>query len=151
MAGSRCGRGRPGSGGHLRQAPGRRAGDPPRGTVHRVERRPHPADRARADPRRRLGGRVLEIATDVQARVIGKPSPDIFRHALARLGTPASADRRGGDRPETDIAGGQAAGLRTIGVLTGASPAEAFAAMQTPPDWVFEDMVALRQAYLGEA
>ena len=55
-----------------------------------------------------------------------------------------------GDRPETDILGGQAAGLRTIGVLTGASPAEAFAAMQTPPDWVFEDMVALRQAYLDE-
>ena len=93
----------------------------------------------------------LEIATDVRARVIGKPAPDIFLHTLARLGTPAGLTAAVGDRPETDIAAGQAAGLRTIGVLTGASPAEAFAAMQTPPDWVFEDMVALRQAYLGGA
>jgi 4-nitrophenyl phosphatase len=90
----------------------------------------------------------LEIATDVPARVIGKPAPDIFLQALARLGTPAALTAAVGDRPETDIAAGQAAGLRTIGVLTGASPAEAFAAMKAPPDWVFEDLLALRQAYL---
>ena len=93
----------------------------------------------------------LEIATDVSAHVIGKPSPDMFHAALARLGTPAGLTAAVGDRPETDIAGGQTAGLRTVGVLTGASPTEAFAAMDTPPDWVFEDMVALRRAYLGRA
>jgi 4-nitrophenyl phosphatase len=92
----------------------------------------------------------LEIATDVQARVIGKPAPDIFLHALARIGTPAELTAAVGDRPETDIAAGQAAGLRTIGVLTGASPADAFAAMPVPPDWVFEDLVALRRAYFDE-
>ena len=92
----------------------------------------------------------LEIATDVPAHVIGKPAPDIFLHALARLGTPASLTAAVGDRPETDIAAGQAAGLHTIGVLTGASPAEAFASMGTPPDWVFENMVTLRQVYFGE-
>jgi 4-nitrophenyl phosphatase len=91
----------------------------------------------------------LEIATDVPARVIGKPAPDIFLQALARLGTPAGLTAAVGDRPETDISGAQAAGLRTIGVLTGASPAAAFAAMPVPPDWVFEDILALRQAYLG--
>jgi HAD superfamily hydrolase (TIGR01457 family) len=93
----------------------------------------------------------LEIATDVQAHVTGKPSPDMFRHALARLGTPASLTAAVGDRPETDIAGGQAAGLRTIGVLTGASPAEAFAATVTPADWVYADLVGLRRVYLGLA
>jgi 4-nitrophenyl phosphatase len=93
----------------------------------------------------------LEIATDVQARVIGKPSPDMFHHALARLGTPASLTAAVGDRPETDIAGGQAAGLRTIGVLTGASPADAFTSLQPPADWVFADLAALRRAYLGKA
>ena len=60
------------------------------------------------------------------------------------LGTPASLTAAVGDRPETDIACGQAAGLRTIAVLTGAGTAEAFAAMQPPPDWVFEDMIVLR-------
>jgi 4-nitrophenyl phosphatase len=93
----------------------------------------------------------LEIATDVRARVIGKPAPDIFLQALAHLGTPASLTAAVGDRPETDIAAGQAAGLRTIAVLTGASSAEAFAAMDVLPDWVFEDMVGLRRAYLDEA
>jgi len=91
----------------------------------------------------------MEIATDVPAHVIGKPSPDIFLHALARLDTPAALTAAIGDRPETDIAGGQAAGLVTIGVLTGASSAEAFAAMPPPPDWVFEDMVALNRACFG--
>lgn len=92
---------------------------------------------------------LLEIATDVKARVIGKPSPGIVRQALARLGTPAALTAAVGDRPETDIAGGQAAGLRTIAVLTGAGTAEAFAAMQPPPDWVFEDVFTLNQAFFG--
>ena len=39
--------------------------------------------------------------------------------------------------------------MPTIAVLTGASTAEQFAAMQPPPDWVFEDLVALDRAYFG--
>jgi 4-nitrophenyl phosphatase len=94
---------------------------------------------------------MLEIATDVAARVIGKPSPGIMHLALRRLGTPPDLTATVGDRPETDIAGGQAAGLRTIAVLSGASTAETFAAMQPLPDWVFEDMVALGRAYFDGA
>ena len=83
----------------------------------------------------------LEIATDVQP---ARHRQTGAGHLSSRAGAPGDAGRLTaavGDRPETDIAAGQAAGLRTIGVLTGASPAEAFAAMETPPDWVFEDMV----------
>ncbi len=92
---------------------------------------------------------MLEIATDVKARVIGKPSAGITFLGLRRLGTPAELTATVGDRPETDILGGQAAGLRTIGVLTGASSAQEFAALQPPADWVFEDLVALHRAYFG--
>ncbi len=92
---------------------------------------------------------MLEIATDVEARVIGKPSPGIMLLGLRRLGTPAELTATVGDRLETDILGGQAAGLRTIGVLTGASSAQEFAALQPPVDWVFDDMVQLNQAYFG--
>ena len=56
-----------------------------------------------------------------------------------------------GDRPETDIAGGQAAGAAHHWRAHGREPAKAFGAMQPPPDWVFEDIVALRQKYLGGA
>jgi len=79
--------------------------------------------------------------------VIGKPEPSIFWQALARLGTPAEFTAAIGDRPETDIVGGQRAGLRTIAVLTGVGSVEAFATMQPPPDWVFEDLVELNRAY----
>ena len=51
-----------------------------------------------------------------------------------------------GDRPETDILGGQAAGLKTIAVLTGVGSRDDFEAMRPPPDWVFEDFCA---SYLG--
>jgi 4-nitrophenyl phosphatase len=92
---------------------------------------------------------ALEIATDEKARVIGKPSRDIFAFALRRLGTPAERTATVGDRPETDIVGGQRAGLRTIGVLTGAGTPGEFSALNPPPDWLFNDLNELRRAYLG--
>lgn len=91
----------------------------------------------------------LQIATDVEPVVFGKPSPGVFRHALGALGTPAALTAAIGDRPETDIIGGQAAGVPTIAVLTGAGTADAFAAMQPPPDWVFLSLAELDRAYFG--
>jgi 4-nitrophenyl phosphatase len=90
---------------------------------------------------------ALQIATDVTPRVIGKPSREIFAFALGRLGTPAGVTAAVGDRPETDIIGGQRAGLRTVAVLTGAGTAGEFTALDPPPDWVFQDLEELRQAY----
>jgi 4-nitrophenyl phosphatase len=93
---------------------------------------------------------ALEIATGVKATSIGKPEPGIFTFALGQLGTQAEVTAAIGDRPETDILGGQQAGLHTVAVLTGAGTAEAFAAMRPGPDWVFEDLAALSRAYFGE-
>ncbi len=92
---------------------------------------------------------MLEIATDVTPRVIGKPSAAIMELGLRRLGTPAARTGAVGDRPETDILGGQAAGMSTVAVLTGAGTAAQFAAMQPGPDWVFEDLGALGKAFFG--
>ncbi len=92
---------------------------------------------------------MIEIATGVQPRVIGKPSAAIMRLGLQQVGTPAGLTAAVGDRPETDILGGQAAGMPTVAVLTGAGTVEQFAAMQPGPDWVFEDLAALGRAYFG--
>ena len=54
-----------------------------------------------------------------------------------------------GDRLETDIAGGYAAGIRTILVLSGISTEADVAAGSLQPDWIFEDISALA-AYLLE-
>jgi len=93
---------------------------------------------------------ALEVATDVRARVIGKPEPGVFRQAVACMGTAPACTASVGDRPETDITGGQRAGLRTIAVLSGAGTAAAFAALDPPPDWVFADLAALEAAYAKE-
>ncbi len=92
---------------------------------------------------------ALVAATDREPRVFGKPAPAIYLDALPRLGVSAEEAAAVGDRPETDIVGGQRAGLRTIGVLTGVGTAESFASMQPPPDWVFKDLRELERAYFG--
>jgi 4-nitrophenyl phosphatase len=91
----------------------------------------------------------LEIATDVKPTVFGKPSPGFFLHALRGLSTPAELTAAIGDRADTDIIGGQRAGVRTVAVLTGAGTAEEFAAMQPPPDWVFPGLAEVDAAYFG--
>ncbi|MGE5601545.1 MAG: HAD-IIA family hydrolase [Nitrososphaerales archaeon] len=90
---------------------------------------------------------MLEIASGRQATSIGKPAAGIFRRALARLGAPAETAACIGDRPETDILGGQAAGLRTIAMLTGVAQRHEFESMQPPPDWIFDDLCELQEAY----
>ncbi len=90
---------------------------------------------------------MLEVATGVKARVIGKPEPGIFELALARLGTRPGETAMVGDRYETDIVGGHRAGLPTIGVLCGVTTAEQFATADPPPDWVFSDLAELLEAW----
>jgi 4-nitrophenyl phosphatase len=85
----------------------------------------------------------LETATDVQPTVLGKPGTAIFEEALRRLGGTADDTVMVGDRLGTDIAGGQAAGLRTVLLLSGISTGEDVAGGQIKPDWVFDDLGAL--------
>jgi 4-nitrophenyl phosphatase len=92
----------------------------------------------------------LAAASGVTPPVIGKPQPDFFHQALARLGVPAADAVMIGDRYETDILGGANAGLRTAAVLTGISSAAEFAAADPSPTWVFADLVALLAAWEGD-
>jgi 4-nitrophenyl phosphatase len=64
---------------------------------------------------------ALVTATDVQPIIAGKPSPTLYEFALEKLGTLPSETLAVGDRIETDIVGGQQAGLRTALVLSGVS------------------------------
>ena len=92
---------------------------------------------------------LLEIASGVKAHGIGKPAPGIFRQALARLCVAPEVTAAIGDRAETDILGGQAAGLKTIAVLTGVGSRADFDAMRPPPDWIFEDLPDFERASFG--
>ena len=62
---------------------------------------------------------ALEYATGRSARVVGKPSREFFHLALSHLGLAPHQAVMVGDDWESDIAGAQGVGLRTILVQTG--------------------------------
>jgi arabinose operon protein AraL len=72
--------------------------------------------------------------------IVGKPSPIMLRVALERLGLAASDCAVVGDRLETDIAMGKAAGLATILVLTGITPPGDPAIARWQPDHVLASL-----------
>ncbi|RJQ73814.1 HAD-IIA family hydrolase [Pseudonocardiaceae bacterium YIM PH 21723] len=65
---------------------------------------------------------AVETAAGRRAVSVGKPSPEIFRVAVDLLAVPRIAVI--GDREDTDIAGGRAAGLDTILIGSGESHAD---------------------------
>ncbi|MCE0766797.1 HAD-IIA family hydrolase [Pseudonocardia kujensis] len=80
---------------------------------------------------------VVRIASGAEPQVAGKPAPTLIQEALR-----ASGRERGlviGDRLDTDIEGGNAAGLPTLVVLTGVSTARE----------VLEAPESQRPTYLG--
>lgn len=84
---------------------------------------------------------AVESATGVRAMAAGKPEPRMFEQAAVGRVNPLVI----GDRLDTDIAGGNAAGMATLHVLTGVSGvAELLTAPPAHrPTYVAEDMSAL--------
>lgn len=90
---------------------------------------------------------ALETATGVRPVIVGKPEPIMFQQALKRLGGTRDDTAVLGDRLETDILGGQRAGLKTILVLSGVTTEHDLAVSEIKPDWVFWGVDELRQKW----
>ena len=82
----------------------------------------------------------LEAATGVAPLIIGKPERAMFDAALAAMQVTATEAATLGDRLETDILGGQNAGMHSILVLSGATDQALLAGSQVQPDWVFDSI-----------
>lgn len=80
-----------------------------------------------------LTGRKVEL-------VAGKPSPLILEAAMDRLRLSPDRCMMIGDRLETDMRMGQAAGMWTAVTLTGVSTREDVARQERPPDFVIESL-----------
>lgn len=80
-----------------------------------------------------LTGRPVEL-------VAGKPSPLITTYAMELLGLPAERCLMVGDRLETDMRMGQAAGMKTAVVLTGVATRKEAEQMAPPPDYIFNQL-----------
>jgi 4-nitrophenyl phosphatase len=89
---------------------------------------------------------ALVASTDRQPVIIGKPERWMFEIALERLRLPGDQVASLGDRLETDIAGGQRAGLQTIAVLSGITNAAMLEANPIKPTWVFAGIDELARA-----
>ena len=89
----------------------------------------------------------LQASTDVVPKIIGKPERTMFDVALASMNVDPQHTATLGDRLETDILGGQNAGLRSVLVLTGVTDEAMLAASSIQPDWVFESIQELATAW----
>jgi 4-nitrophenyl phosphatase len=89
---------------------------------------------------------AIEAASGVSPVVVGKPNAIMFEQALKQLGAKPDETAMIGDRLETDILGGQRAGLKTALVLSGVTQRADLAASEVRPTWVFDDLAGLTEA-----
>jgi len=85
----------------------------------------------------------LEYATQVDATVLGKPSTAYFEAALNELDADAGMTWMVGDDIESDIAGAQRHGMRTVLVRTGKFRPDAVEASRIRPDGIISSIAQL--------
>jgi len=84
---------------------------------------------------------LLRVATDVEPIIIGKPQPEMMIQSMQRLGSTPQNTAVLGDRLDTDILGGQNAGLTTLLVLSGITTRESLRTNPIKPDYVFNSIL----------
>ncbi len=94
-------------------------------------------------------GAILQFliaCTGVQPVVIGKPTTRMLDIGVERMGSEKRTTAMLGDRLDTDIVAGAAAGVGTILVLTGISSREEVESSPLKPDYVCADLIELAAA-----
>jgi 4-nitrophenyl phosphatase len=86
---------------------------------------------------------VIVTATGIEPFYAGKPTPYLLAMARERLGTIGEQTLVVGDRLETDIAGGQAAGCPVALVLSGVSSREQAVSWRPKVDIIAENLAQL--------
>ncbi|MBI5030383.1 MAG: HAD-IIA family hydrolase [Chloroflexi bacterium] len=91
---------------------------------------------------------AIQTATDVAPIVIGKPEHAMFDIAIEKMQATRETTAMLGDRLDTDIDGAQRAGLKSILVTTGVTTSKILAQSSIKPDWVFDNLDALRDEWI---
>lgn len=86
---------------------------------------------------------AITTATGTEPVIVGKPQPIMFLNALNYLGEVPQEVIVVGDRLETDIAGGQAAGCKTAVTLSGVSTPEQANNWSPAVDYIEKDLSSL--------
>jgi HAD superfamily hydrolase (TIGR01458 family) len=85
----------------------------------------------------------LEYAADIEATVLGKPSPAYFAAALEALDADAELTWMVGDDIEADVAGAQRHGMKTVLVRTGKFRPDAVERTNIRPDAIISSIAQL--------
>jgi 4-nitrophenyl phosphatase len=93
---------------------------------------------------------ALQTATDINPVIIGKPSATMIELAIERIGAKKNEVAIIGDRLDTDIGAGKAAGIETILILTGVHRLADVPNFPDAPDYVVDDLIEFRQALSGQ-
>ncbi len=96
---------------------------------------------------------LISRATGREPYYVGKPNPLMMRSALNRLEAHSESTVMVGDRMDTDIVSGLEAGIRTVLVLTGSTPAERVDTFPYRPSKVVDsiaDLIGLAMEPLPE-
>jgi ribonucleotide monophosphatase NagD (HAD superfamily) len=83
---------------------------------------------------------ALQTATGFSPTVIGKPARPLFDLAVQKLGSRRAETAILGDRLETDIRGGQEAGLKTVLVTSGIDDERTIRQKGIEPDLVVSSL-----------
>lgn len=83
---------------------------------------------------------AIQAASGVEPTIIGKPEPFLYQVAMGMVGTTPNETLAVGDRLDTDILGGQRAGMRTALVLSGVTTREQADRWSPAPDLVAQDL-----------
>jgi 4-nitrophenyl phosphatase len=83
---------------------------------------------------------ALRLSTGVAPTIIGKPQPEMMVQAMQRMGGTVLNTAVIGDRLDTDILGGQNAGLTSLLVLSGVTTVAQAKVDAVQADYVFEDI-----------
>ncbi|HEX9922347.1 MAG TPA: HAD-IIA family hydrolase [Anaerolineae bacterium] len=94
---------------------------------------------------------AIQAATGVAPTVIGKPEPWLFELAVKKMGSSPHQTAMLGDRLDTDILGGQRAGLKTILVTTGVDNRESVVQKAIQPNLIVGGLSELVDIWQGEA
>jgi 4-nitrophenyl phosphatase len=93
---------------------------------------------------------AISAATGIRPTIVGKPEPTMLSIGLRLLDCAPHEAAIVGDRLDTDVLGGQRAGMVTILVLTGVSNPEAVAVSQIKPDYVVRSLKDLGRRLRAE-
>ena len=86
---------------------------------------------------------MIEKATGVSPKFIGKPRPEMLLLAMERFGYKPEECLMVGDRVYTDIASGYNAGIDTVLVLSGEGTVADAENSDTPPSYILKDIKEL--------